>query len=59
VGGLALGSAALLCQIMGSGDVAFVGGPSLLRLWAGANILVCAWLARTALATTSPNGDAA
>jgi serine protease len=59
VGGLALGSAAFLCQVMGSGDVAFVGGPSLLRLWAGANILVCAWLARTALATTRPNGDAA
>jgi serine protease len=59
VGGLALGSAALLAQIMWSGDVAFVGGPCLLRLWAGGNILVCAWLARTALATTSPNGDAA
>lgn len=59
VGGLALGSAALLAQIMWSGDVAFVGGPGWLRLWAGGNILACAWLARTALATTSPNGDAA
>jgi serine protease len=58
VGGLALGSAALLGQMMGSGDVAFFGGPTLLRVWAGANVLVCLWLARTALATTSPNGDA-
>ena len=59
VGGLALGSAALLGQMMWSGDVAFFGGLGLLRVWAAANALVCVWLARTALATTSPNGDAA
>jgi serine protease len=49
VGGLALGTAALLTQIAAMGDVAFVEGSFLLRLWAGGNALVCIWLARAAL----------
>jgi serine protease len=49
VGGLALGSAALLAQLAWSGDVAFVGGPMLARVWTVGNALVCLWLARAAL----------
>jgi serine protease len=49
IGGVALGTAALLTQIAWSGDVAFVGGPFLMRMWAIGNGLVCLWLARTAL----------
>jgi serine protease len=51
IGGLALGTAALCAQMAWSGDVAFVGGPMLARVWAVANALVCLWLARTALDT--------
>jgi serine protease len=50
VGGIALGTAAILTQMAWAGDVAFVAGSFLLRVWAVANALVCLWLARTALA---------
>jgi hypothetical protein len=49
VGGVALGSAALLAQLAWSGDAAFVAGPFLGRIWAVGNALVCLWLARAAL----------
>lgn len=49
VGGLALGSAALLMQMAASGDVLFVLGPVPMRLFALANALVCVWIARVAL----------
>jgi serine protease len=51
IGGVALGTAALLAQMAWSGDVAFVGGPWLARVWAVSNALVCLWLARAALET--------
>jgi hypothetical protein len=51
IGGIALGTAALLAQLAWSGDAAFVGGPFLARLWTVANALVCLWLARMALDT--------
>jgi hypothetical protein len=44
----------MLTQIAWAGDVAFVGGAFLLRIWAVANALVCLWLARTALAEKRP-----
>jgi serine protease len=49
IGGVALGTAALLTQMAWSGDAAFVAGPFLSRLWLAANALVCLWIARTAL----------
>jgi serine protease len=49
IGGLALGTAALLLQMGWSGDVAFVAGPLLARVWLLGNALVCLWLARAAL----------
>jgi serine protease len=49
IGGLALGSAALLAQMAWSGDAAFVFGPFMARLWAVGNALVCLWIARLAL----------
>jgi hypothetical protein len=49
IGGLALGTGALLLQMLGSGDVAFVGGALLGRIWQVSNALVCVWLARVAL----------
>jgi hypothetical protein len=49
IGGIALGTAALLAQLTWSGDAAFIGGPMLARVWMVANALVCLWLARTAL----------
>jgi serine protease len=49
VGGVALGTCALLVQMGYAGDVAFVGGPFLLRGWVVAHGLVCLWLARTGL----------
>ncbi len=51
IGGLALGSAALLAQMAWSGDAAFVFGPLMARLWAVGNALVCLWIARMALDT--------
>jgi serine protease len=49
IGGIALGTAALLCQMAWSADVAFVGGEALARAWAVGNALVCLWIARVAL----------
>jgi serine protease len=49
IGGIALGTAALLAQLAWSGDAAFVGGPFLARIYAVVNALVCLWLARMAL----------
>jgi serine protease len=49
IGGIALGTAALLAQMAWTGDAAFGGGAFLMRIWAVANALVCLWLARTAL----------
>jgi hypothetical protein len=49
IGGIALGSAALLVQMAWSGDAGFVAGAFLARVWEFANALVCLWLARVAL----------
>jgi serine protease len=49
IGGVALGTCALLVQMGCAGDVAFVAGPFLLRGWLLAHGLVCLWLARTGL----------
>jgi serine protease len=49
IGGIALGTAALLAQLAWSGDAAFVAGPLLGRAWAIGNALVCLWLARISL----------
>lgn len=53
VGGFALGTAALLTQIAASGEVAYAGGPVLLRVWCAVNIAVCLFLARLSLDTKS------
>jgi serine protease len=53
VGGLALGSAALLVQLAVSADVAFGAGSLGLRVWAVLNALVCMWIARLCLDTKS------
>ena len=49
VGGFALGSAALAVELAVSGNVGFVAGPMLLRVWTIASALVCLWIARIAL----------
>lgn len=49
IGGVALGSAALLAQMAWSGDAAFVFGPFMARLWTVGSALVCLWIARLAL----------
>lgn len=49
IGGIALGSAALMVQLAWSGDAAFVGGAMLARVWTIGNGLVCLWLARMSL----------
>jgi serine protease len=49
VGGLALGTAALCAQLAFSGDVAFVGGPFLMRVWMVVSTLVALWIARIGL----------
>ncbi len=54
IGGVALGSAALLAQMAWSADVAFVGGAFLARAWAVGNALVCLWIARVALDAKRP-----
>jgi hypothetical protein len=51
IGGLALGSAALVTELAVTGDVAFVGGSFLLRVFALANVAACLWLGRIALET--------
>jgi serine protease len=49
IGGVALGTAAMLVQMAWSADVAFVGGAALARGWAIGNAFVCLWIARVAL----------
>jgi hypothetical protein len=49
IGGMALGTAALLVQMTLAGDAAFVAGGFLMRIWTVTNAIVCLWLARTAL----------
>jgi serine protease len=49
IGGLALGTAALLIQTAWSADVGFFAGSALLGAWALANALVCFWIARVGL----------
>jgi serine protease len=49
IGGVALGTAALLAQMAWSADVAFVGGAFLAWAWVVTNGLVCLWIARTGL----------
>lgn len=49
VGGIALGSAALLLQMGWSAEVATPFGPTLLRVWTVLNALICTWVARLAL----------
>jgi serine protease len=49
IGGVALGTAALLLQMTWSADVAFAGGPWLARVWGASNALVCLWIARVGL----------
>jgi len=50
IGGVALGTTALLVQMTWSSDTAFVGGPWLAVLWMAGNALVSLWIARVALA---------
>jgi serine protease len=49
IGGLALGTAALLVHMTLANDVAFVAGGFLMRIWTVSNALVALWLAGTAL----------
>lgn len=49
VGGIALGSAALLAQLAISADVATPFGHTMLRVWTLGNAMVCLWLARLSL----------
>lgn len=49
VGGLALGTAALLVQIGISGETFYALGPFMLRIWCGLNVALCLWLARLSL----------
>ncbi len=50
IGGVALGTTALLVQMAWSSDTAFVAGPWLAALWTAANAFVSLWIARVALA---------
>ncbi len=50
IGGMALGTTALLVQMTWSSDTDFVAGPWLAALWTAANAVVCLWIARAALA---------
>jgi serine protease len=49
VGGIALGSAALLAQMAFSGETAFLFGMTAMRVWTVLNAAVCLWIARLAL----------
>ena len=49
VGGVALGTAALLVQMGISGETFYALGPFMLRIWCAVNALACLWLARIAL----------
>jgi len=49
IGGVALGSAALLAQLAVSGETAFALGMLAMRVWTVVNALACLWIARLAL----------
>jgi serine protease len=49
VGGLALGTAALLVQIGVSGETFYALGSFALRIWCVVNVLACLWIARLSL----------
>ena len=49
LGGIALGTAALLVQMGISGETFYALGPFMLRIWCALNALACLWLARIAL----------
>jgi serine protease len=49
LGGIALGTAALLVQMGVSGETFYGLGPFMLRVWCAVNALACFWLARIAL----------
>jgi serine protease len=49
VGGIGLGTAALLVQLGVSGETFYAMGPFMLRIWCAVNALACFWLARLAL----------
>ncbi|MBX3223133.1 MAG: peptidase S8 [Labilithrix sp.] len=49
LGGIALGTAALLVQMGISGETFYALGPFMLRIWCAVNVLACLWLARLAL----------
>jgi serine protease len=49
VGGVALGTAALLTQMGISGETFYALGPFMLRVWCAVNAVACLWLARLAL----------
>ncbi len=49
LGGLALGTAALLVQIGISGETWYALGPFMLRVWCALNVVACLWLARLSL----------
>lgn len=51
LGGLALGTSALLVQMGISGETFYAMGPFMLRIWCAANALLCLWLARLTLDT--------
>lgn len=48
-GGLALGTAAYLAQVVVSGEVQFVMGTFVMRAWAMVNIAACLWVAKSTL----------
>lgn len=50
IGGIALGTAAFLTQLLLWQETAFALGTAFLGMWATANGLVCLWIARIALA---------
>jgi serine protease len=52
VGGVAIGSAALLLQMAWSGETAFALGGTMMRVWTVVNAAVCAFVARAALDET-------
>ena len=49
VGGLALGTCALLANLAATGDAAYAMGPFMLRVWCALNIALCTWLATLSL----------
>lgn len=51
LGGLALGTAALLVQLGISGETFYALGPFMLRVWCAVNAAACLWLARLTLDT--------